>query len=50
MAFSDFQNIEQVIGKYPLKIRQERFIPDVELELPGLFIENLDFSLEMKSV
>lgn len=50
MAFSDFQNIEQVISKYPLKIKQERFIPDVELELPDLFIENLDFSLEMRSV
>ncbi|MBI1924015.1 hypothetical protein HYR99_07170 [Candidatus Poribacteria bacterium] len=50
MAFSNFQSIEQVINRYPLEIRQERFIPDVELELPDWFIENLNFSLEMKSV
>lgn len=50
MAFSDFQSIEQVIGQYPLEIRSENFIPDVELELPELFIENLNFSLEMRSV
>ena len=50
MAFSDFQNIEQVIGQYPLEIRSENFIPDVALELPELFIENLNFSLEMRSV
>ncbi len=46
MAFSDFQNIEQVISQYPLEIRSGKFIPDVELELPDLFIENLNFSLE----
>ena len=50
MAFSDFQNIEQVISQYPLEIRGGNFIPDVELELPDLFIENLNFSLEMRSV
>lgn len=50
MAFSDFQNIEQVINQYPLEIRGGNFIPDVELELPDLFIENLNFSLEMRSV
>ena len=50
MAFSDFQNIEQVISQYPLEIRSGKFIPDVELELPDLFIENLNFSLEMRSV
>lgn len=50
MAFSDFQNIEQVIKQYPLEIRGENFIPYVELELPELFIENLNFSLEMRSV
>lgn len=50
MAFSDFQTIAQVIEKYPLKIRQENFLPEVELELPDLFVENLNFSLEMRSV
>ena len=47
MAFSNFQSIEQVIQKYPLKIRQERFISDVALQLPDWFIENLDFSLDL---
>jgi hypothetical protein len=50
MAFSDFQSIEQVIQKYPLEVKQERFISDVELEPPKWFIENLDFLLDMKSV
>ncbi len=50
MAFSDFQNIEQVIKKYPLKIRQERFLPDAELALPEWLSENLKFALEAKSV
>ena len=50
MAFSNFQTIAQVIDKYPLKIRQEKFLPEVELELPDLFLENLNFSLEMRSV
>ncbi len=50
MAFSDFQSIEQVIKKYPLKVRQDRFLPEVEVELPDWLMENLKFSLDMKSV
>ena len=49
MAFSDFKNIEQVIQLYPLQIRRERFLPGVQLELPVLFIENLNFSLERQA-
>jgi len=49
MPFSSFKNVEQVIQKYPLKIRREKFLPDVSLELPELFLENLNFSLEMQS-
>lgn len=50
MKFSDFQSFEQVIAKYPLTVRQERFLPEVRAELPGLFLENLGFSLDMKAV
>lgn len=51
MAFSDFHSLEQVIQKYPLRIRQERFIPDdVELPIPDWFVENLNFSLDHQAV
>jgi len=44
MAFDDFKSIKQVIRKYPLQIKRERFLPEVRLELSEWFIENLDFS------
>ena len=50
MAFSDFKSIEQVIQLYPLQIKRERFLPGVQLELPALFMENLNFSLERQAV
>ena len=50
MAFSDFHSLEQVIQKYPLRIRQERFIPDVALPIPDWFAENLNFSLDQQAV
>ncbi len=50
MKFSDFQSIEQVIAKYPLNVRQERFLPEAKVELPGWFNENLSFLLDMKAV
>jgi hypothetical protein len=46
MPFSNFKNLKQVIQKYPLKIRKERFLPEVQLEPPEWFIENLNFSLD----
>lgn len=46
MAFSNFKSIKQVIRQYPLKIRSERFMPDVPIEGPAWFMENLNFSLE----
>ena len=50
MAFSDFLSIEQVIHKYPLKLAQKRFLPEVEKELPDWLMDNLRFSLDMKAV
>lgn len=51
MKFSDFENVEQVIAKYPLEIRQERFLPEeVSEELPEWFKGNLSFLLDMKSI
>jgi hypothetical protein len=50
MKFSDFQSIEQVLAKYPLSVRQERFLPEVRVELSSLFLENLSFALDTKAV
>ena len=50
MPFSDFKSITQVIQKYPLKIRQEHFLPDIDLQLPDLFEDNLVFLLDKKAV
>lgn len=50
MAFSHFKSIEQVIQQYPLKIRQEKFLPNQPRELPDWFIENLNFSLGQQPI
>ena len=50
MAYSDFKSVEQVIQTYPLQIRPERFIPDLLLEPPSWFIENLDFLLDRQAI
>ena len=50
MAYSDFKSVEQVIQTYPLRIHPERFIPDLQLELPSWFIENLDFLLDRQAI
>jgi hypothetical protein len=51
VKFSDFENVEQVIAKYPLELRQERFLPEeASTELPEWFTRNLRFLLDMKSV
>jgi hypothetical protein len=51
VKFSDFENVEQVIAKYPLEIKQERFLPEeVRVDLPEWFRNNLSFLLEMKSI
>ena len=50
MAYSDFKSIEQVIQMYPLQIRRKRFLPEVSLELPGWFIENLNFLLDRQAI
>jgi hypothetical protein len=49
MAFNDFKSVEQVLQKYPLQIKRERFLPEVRLELPALFMENLDFALKRQA-
>jgi hypothetical protein len=50
MAFRDFENIDQVINKHPLKIKQDRFLPDVAIQLPECFLEDINFLMDMKSV
>ena len=50
MAYSNFSNIKEVIQIYPLQIRREKFLPEVSLELPDLFIDNLNFALELQAI
>ena len=50
MAYSNFRNIKEVIQIYPLQIRREKFLPEVSLELPDLFIDNLNFALELQAI
>lgn len=50
MAFNRFENIEQVITKYPLKIHKGKFLPAVEKPLPSCFVEDLNFLMDMKSI
>ncbi|RKZ85736.1 MAG: hypothetical protein DRR16_11400 [Candidatus Parabeggiatoa sp. nov. 3] len=49
MAFSEYQTIEDVIKKYPLEILNERFLQNVEITLPDLFLDNLNFALKRKT-
>ncbi len=50
MPFSNFKNVKQVIQEYPLQLQQGRFLPDVQLELPEWFMENLNFALDKKTI
>jgi len=51
MAFSDFKNIKQVLQYCPtVKLRLARFLPDVQLDLPDLFIENINFALDKRTM
>src|SRR5689334_5557097 len=50
MSFNDFQNIQQVIKKYPLTVIRQEFLPEVAKELPELLLENLRFYLKMQGV
>jgi hypothetical protein len=45
MDFGEFKSIKQVLQKYPLKLRTEEFLPEVLLELPEWFLQNLKFLL-----
>lgn len=50
MVFNLFENIEQVIKKYPLKIQQKEFLPALEKQLLSAFIEDIHLLLAMKSI
>ena len=50
MAFTDYKNMEQVIRKIPVKIINKKFFPDdIQINLPEWFLEDLNFSLSVKS-
>lgn len=48
MAFSDFKTVAQVIRRYPLKLEQNRFLPNASLDLPEWFLANMNFALDRK--
>ncbi len=50
MAFSDFKTVEHVLRKYPLRLKREKFLPDIHLALPSWFINNLNFALKRQAV
>lgn len=49
MSYSSFQDIDQVLAKYPLKFEQQVFLPECSAEIPAYLSENLRFALEMRS-
>ncbi len=49
MKFSDFKSVKQVIEKYPLAIHRESFLPNIEIEPPAGFLQELNFALMMQS-
>jgi len=49
MSFGNFETIEQVLAKYPLKVQKNNFLPDITLQPPALFLENLTFALRMQT-
>lgn len=50
MAYSDFKSISQVLEKYPLKVKQQRFLPETEVAVPEYLLDNLNFLLDMQSI
>jgi hypothetical protein len=46
MAYSDYKSIDQVQRDYPVKFRTASFLPDVRLDVPEWFRDNLTFVLE----
>jgi hypothetical protein len=50
MSYSSFQDINQVLEKYPLRFEQQRFLPEVVAQLPDSLAENLNFALETRIV
>jgi hypothetical protein len=49
MAFSNFKSVGQVIAQYPLKYKRKIFLPDVSIEPPELFLENINLALERQA-
>lgn len=49
MAFSNFKSVSQVIELYPLILKRQRFLPNVSIEVPEWFLENLNFSLDKQA-
>ena len=50
MSYSSFQNMDQVLIKYPLQFEQRVFLPDSSSEVPVFLAENLHFALAMRDL
>lgn len=50
MAFSDFQSVDQVLRRYPLRIKHDYFLLEISAELPAWFLHNMRFLLTMKAM
>ena len=50
MAFSQFEHVNMVLEKYPLRIKREPFLPDRAIEIPSWLAENIRFGLEKKQM
>jgi hypothetical protein len=49
MSYSSFQNIDQVLDKYPLKYEKRDFLPETVAEIPDYLRKTIKFSLEMEA-
>ncbi len=48
MSFGNFETVDDVLEKYPLLLKKEMFLPQVELSLPIWFAETIEFVVSMQ--
>lgn len=49
MAFREFKSVDAVLAEYPLGVRQGAVLPEVRLEVPDYLLDNLRFSLSIRT-
>ncbi len=45
MAFSDYKSLAQVQEEYQIKYQEENFISEISIDIPAIFISELNFNL-----